>query len=259
MSRQRERDRAKRALPALRRLPRVAYEEVAQATFGTAESEQLNRAFGALSPAASAGVALAADGALIAFDYRLTGIGLDPRALSRRRADWEGLGQLLFRLDRSLQWLIGDWLLQGEDNNWGQHEEIAAALGLQVKTLYDYRYVARHVEFSVRTELLSFGHHKLVARLEPCLQRRWLQRAAAGDIDSASGVSRPWSISRLRKEMALLPAQNALEETPFARNLRRIDREMTRRKWNRLPAEERYKRHAALKDILARMEMWGLD
>ncbi len=254
MSRQRDRDRSKRALP----LPRVSYEEVARATFGASEGEALSRFFGDLSPADSnaAGVAIAADGSLVAFDYRLTGIGLDPNALSGQRADWERLGQLLFRFDRSMQWLIGDWLLQGEDNKWGKHEEIAAELGLQVKTLYDYRYVARHVDFSVRTELLSFGHHKLVAQLEPTLQRRWLTRAAAGDV---AGDSRPWSISRLRKEMAALPAAITVEETPFERNLRRIDRELTRRKWNRLSAEERRNRHAALKDILARMEMWGLD
>ena len=261
MSRQRDRDRSKRARPALRHLPRVSYEEVAQATFGASESEILSQWFGDLRPARAteAGVAIAADGSLVAFDYRLTGIGLDPSALSGQRADWERLGQLLFRFDRSMQWLIGDWLLQGEDNKWGKHEEIAAELGLQVKTLYDYRYVARHVDFSVRTELLSFGHHKLVAQLEPSLQRRWLKRAAAGDLDAASGEPRPWSISRLRKEMAALPTEIAAEETPFERNLRRIDREMTRRKWNRLPAEERHKRHAALKNILARMEMWGLD
>ncbi len=258
MSRQRDRDRSKRALPALRKLPRVSYEEVARATFGASESEALSRSFGDLSPADStaAGVAIAADGSLVAFDYRLTGIGLDPNALSSQRADWERLGQLLFRFDRSMQWLIGDWLLQAEDNKWGKHEEIAAELGLQVKTLYDYRYVARHVDFSVRTEKLSFGHHKLVAQLEPALQGRWLSRAAAGDV---AGDSRPWSISRLRKEMAALPAAITAEETPFERNLRRIDREMTRRKWNRLSAEERRKRHAALKDILARMDMWGLD
>ena len=258
MSRQRGRDRSKRALPALRKLPRVSYEEVARATFGASESEALSRSFGDLSPADStaAGVAIAADGSLVAFDYRLTGIGLDPKALSGQRADWERLGQLLFRFDRSMQWLIGDWLLQGEDNKWGKHEEIAAELGLQVRTLYDYRYVARHVDFSVRTEKLSFGHHKLVAQLEPALQGRWLSRAAAGDV---AGDSRPWSISRLRKEMAALPAAITAEETPFERNLRRIDREMTRRKWNRLSAEERRNRHAALKDILARMDMWGLD
>ena len=254
MSRLRDRDRAKRALPHLPRLPKISYEEVAQATFGVAENEMLSRAFGDSGP-----LAIAADGSVVAYAYRLTGIGLDPAALSSRRADWERLGQLLFRFDRSLQWLIGDWLLQGEDNNWGRHEEIAAELGLQVKTLYDYRYVARHVDFSVRTELLSFGHHKLVAQLVPALQRRWLELAAAGDCDPASGESRPWTISRLRNELAAGLADAAREETPFERNLRRIDREMTRRKWNRLPAAVRRKRHAALHDILSRMEMWGLD
>lgn len=261
MSRQRDRDRSSSALPKPRQLPRVTYEEVAQATYGTSESEILNQWFGDLSPTSASAndVAIAADGSLVAFNYRLTGIGLDPTALSSQRANWEQLGQLLFRFDRSMQWLIGDWLLHGEHNNWGKHEDIAAELGLEVKTLYDYRYVARHVEFSVRTEKLSFGHHKLVAQLEPSAQRHWLEKAVAGDFDAVAGLTRSWSIKRLRQEMAALPAAARAEETPFERNLRRIDREMTRRKWNRLSAEERRRRHESLQSILSRMETWGLD
>ena len=191
MSRQRDRDRSSSALPKPRQLPRVTYEEVAQATYGTSESEILNQWFGDLSPTSASAndVAIAADGSLVAFNYRLTGIGLDPTALSSQRANWEQLGQLLFRFDRSMQWLIGDWLLHGEHNNWGKHEDIAAELGLDVKTLYDYRYVARHVEFSVRTEKLSFGHHKLVAQLEPSAQRHWLEKAVAGDFDAVAGLN----------------------------------------------------------------------
>ena len=261
MSSRRNRDRSKSALSKVDQLPSVSYEEVANATYGTAEAEVLDQWFGDISQSSlsSLGIQVDGDGAIAAFAYRLTGVGLDPSTLAKERENWAQLGQLLFRFDRSMQWLIGDWLLQGERNNWGKHEVIAEELGYEVKTLYDYRYVARNVDFSVRTEKLSFGHHKLVAHLAKAEQKLWLDRAVTGDFDAVAAVSLPWSINRLRKEMLALPETTQIEETPFERNLRRIDREMTRKKWNRLPADERRKRYDALRAIVTRMERWGLD
>ncbi|MCY4537808.1 MAG: hypothetical protein OXE52_06215 [Chloroflexi bacterium] len=261
MSSRRNRDRSKSALPKLEDLPRLPYEEVASATFGAPGGEPVNQRFGDIEATnlAEVEIALSGDGAIRAYEYRLTGLGIDPAGLSRNKRNWELLGQLLFRLDHSIQWLIGDWLLQGETNRWGKHEEIARALNYEVKTLYDYRYVARHVHFSVRTDKLSFGHHKLLAHLEAAEQARWLRKAADGDIDRETGVSRPWSISRLRRELSDFPALQENQESPFERNLRRIDRELTRKKWNKLTVAERRKRYQHLRDILARMQRWGFD
>ena len=261
MSSRRNRDRSKTALAKLEELPPVSYEEVAQATYGHSDSEIIKQFFG---ESASAGggesaIEVIGDGSLRAFDYRLTGVGLDPAALPSERSQWEQLGQLLFRFDHSLQWLIGDWLLQGESNHWGQHEQIADELGYQVKTLYDYRYVARNVPFGLRSDALSFGHHKLVAHLDAARQERWLAKAAAGDRDAATGQARPWSISRFRRELKALPASLPSEETPFERNLRRIDRELTRKMWNKLGTEQRRNRYHSLREILLRMERWGID
>ena len=258
MSSRRNRDRTKSALTKLDELPRVSYEEVAQATYGGESGNVVAESFGAIE-ATPPPVKAESDGAVRAYSYRLTGIGLDPLALAPDRDSWEKLGQLIFRLDGAMQWLIGDWLLQGESNSWGKHEQIADALGYDVKTLYDYRYVARHVPYDMRHEDLSFGHHKLVARLESEVQQLWLERAAQGDFDAKSESMRPWSISRMRREMRSLSAPAGEAETPFERNLRRIDRELTRRKWNGLPAAERRRRYRLLHDILKRMGDWGLD
>lgn len=260
MSSRRNRDRSKAALPQPQDLPRVSYEEVANATFGQSDSAAVDQWFGHI-PASQPGaeVAVTGDGSIRAYDYRLTELGIDPERQPQSKENWELLGKLLFRLDHSIQWLIGDWLLQGETQRWGKHEEIAAALNYEVKTLYDYRYVARKVHFSVRTDKLSFGHHKLVAHLERAEQARWLRRAAHGDIDGETGASRAWSISRLRREMSDFPALAAAKETPFERNLRRIDRELTRKKWNKLTVDERRKRYEQMRDILGRMQRWGFD
>lgn len=261
MSSRRNRDRSKSALPKLDRLPRVSYEEVARATYGTSENEMLDQWFGDIQPGQlnALDIKVGQDGAIAAYDYRLTGIGLDPASLAGDQQNWQRLGELLFRFDRSMQWLLGDWLLQGERNNWGKHEFIAEQLGYDVKTLYDYRYVARNVDFSVRTEKLSFGHHKLVAQLDADQQRSWLERALKGDYDAVARVARPWSINRLRKEMLALPAPEQAEELPFERNLRRIERELTPAKWKRLPAAERRQRFDALQAILTRLKQWGFD
>ena len=105
--------------------------------------------------------------------------------------EWQRVGDVLKRLDASIQWLIGDWFAYGEQV-WGQtYDQVSEATGYEIKTLYDYAYVAKNVDFSVRTEKLTFGHHKLVARLEPEEQRRWLEYAAIHQL----------SISQLRQAM----------------------------------------------------------
>lgn len=261
MSSRRNRDRSKAALPKVDKLPVVSYEEVAKATYGKTDREMVNQWFGDIAPEdlKESEIEVSDDGSIRVHDYRLTGVGLDPARLAGDRDKWQRLGQMLFRLDHSMQWLIGDWLLQGEANNWGRHDRIAEALGYEVKTLYDYRYVARNVPFSVRTENLSFGHHKLVAHLDPAEQRHWLDAAEAGDADAAAGQARHWSIARLRRAIAALPDAVSDVETPFERNLRRIDRELTRKKWNMLSVEERRQRFEHLRSILSRMERWGFD
>ena len=261
MSSRRNRDRSKSALPDIDDLPRVTYEEVADATFGGSSSEVVQQRFADIAPKGLTDLEIEVvnDGSIRAYDYRLTSVGLDPNTLSDIKDHWEQLGRFLFRLDHSIQWLIGDWLLHGESNQWGKHEEIADKLGYEVKTLYDYRYVARNVHFSVRTEKLSFGHHKLVAHLQTKEQVQWLRKAATGDTNKETGQAHPWSISRLRNELLALPAPSPGDETPFNRNLRRIDREMTRKRWNKLPVAERRKRYQYLRAILERMQRWGFD
>ena len=203
MSSQRNRDRnEKSALRNLNDLPKVSYEEAANATYGT-NREVVNQWFGDIDPSTinESGIQMADDGSINAYEFRMTEIGLDPENMSLDETKWDQLGQLLFRFDKSIQWLIGDWLTYGENNKWGETEAIAQQMGYEVKTLFDYKYVAKNVNFSVRTENLSFGHHKLVASLDPEEQQYWLKTAEFGDFDESTQTSKSWSISRLREEM----------------------------------------------------------
>ncbi len=72
---------------------------------------------------------------------------------------------------------MGDWLLYGT-GRWGEMYVAAAkATGYDPKSLRNYRYVASRVSVSLRKDNLTFGHHALVASLEPNAQRTWLERA----------------------------------------------------------------------------------
>jgi hypothetical protein len=110
-----------------------------------------------------------------AFTMTPTGLIADEGATFEQ---WQKVGEVLQKLDASIQWLLGDWLVYGE-RVWGQtYEQIAEATGYEVTSLRQYAWVARGVDLSIRIDKLSFGHHMLVAGLEPESQRNWLGRAA---------------------------------------------------------------------------------
>jgi len=260
MSNQRNRDRSKGALRnKVDNLPPISYEDAANATYGNQNKEVVNQWFGDIDPSTinESGIEVAQDGTINAYEFRMTGVGLDPEVRSIDKEKWLELGTLLFRFDQSIQWLIGDWLLYGEEHEWGETEKIADEFGYDVKTLYDYKSVAKRVPFNLRTDILSFGHHKLVAAKDTKEQEMWLEKAAYGDYDEESNTSKPWSISRLRKEMSGVNEDE--KPTPFERNVERIDREITQNKWKKLPSDERLKRYEHLQNILKRMEKWGFD
>lgn len=95
--------------------------------------------------------------------------------------DWEAIGAALADVDKSIRWLLGDWLTYGE---WKYGEKYAQAVDMtrfNFNRLKDYAWVAGNVRLSARTELLSWTHHKHVAKLDHDEQRRWLALAIEND------------------------------------------------------------------------------
>lgn len=122
--------------------------------------------------------------------WNITSTGLVPPD-NVTEDDYSEIGRLLLQLEGSLQWLLGDWLKEGENRQWGKtYEQVADEFGYKVKTLQDYASICRHVETSIRIEVLSFGHHQLVAKYSknPLVQQFLLQSAA----------SKRWSIKQFR-------------------------------------------------------------
>ncbi|MEM6283233.1 MAG: hypothetical protein AAF787_13645 [Chloroflexota bacterium] len=103
------------------------------------------------------------DGTLTYGSWQLTRTGLiAPEAVEHD--DYSELGRVLLKLSGSIQWLLGDWLCIGDNREWGEtYEAVADELGYDVKTLQNYASVCRRVETSRRREVLSFGHHDVIA------------------------------------------------------------------------------------------------
>jgi len=106
--------------------------------------------------------------------------------------EWLQFGEKLQTYENAVQWAIGDWLNYGERTYGEEYAQAVEITGYKVKTLWQYAYVAKHVEYSTRVEVLSHKHHEVVAGLTPDEQRFWLERAAEGD-----GEKR-WSVATLR-------------------------------------------------------------
>lgn len=161
-----------------------------------------------LGGAQPGGLVIADDGTVSVGSFRLTGKGI----IGGERATAEeltNLGKFLGRIQGSLQWLLGDWAVRAE-RVWGaSYAAVAAEFGLSVNTLYEYARVCRAVEFSIRIENLSFGHHQLVAALEPAQMTEWLRHAAAHGLSIAK-LREAISPTTPRQLVAPVDAQKAL-------------------------------------------------
>lgn len=98
---------------------------------------------------------------------------------------WEAYGGALRRVESSLQWVIGDWLVYGEDT-YGEMYAQATSLwpGRTIERLKRYAWVSQCVPLCVRTQNLSWTHHLEVASLETSKQIAWLDKAEQEDWSS---------------------------------------------------------------------------
>jgi len=113
--------------------------------------------------------------------------------------EWSALAPQIGTALKSMAFVIGDWLVYGEDRfspqpslpgladdpqkvriSAARYAATEAATGLDMATLKSYAYVSRRVPMLLRNNLLSWEHHKVVAKLNAEKQAEWLQLAAAG-------------------------------------------------------------------------------
>jgi len=91
--------------------------------------------------------------------------------------EWLTMFRHTEQVNRAIQWIIADLALYGADF-WGKkYDELADLTGYSVTTINDMAYVARQVNLSVRTDKLTFSHHKLLAPYSEDDQRKLIQAA----------------------------------------------------------------------------------
>ena len=123
--------------------------------------------------------------------------------------EWRELAASIGHASRSIGFIVGDWLVYGQ-NLFGPegkperrvsseaYQTAIAATGLDLSTLQNYAYVSRNMPFSVRTERLSWEHHRLVAKLPDGDKQDWIEACVAEE-----DAGRRMSTRRLRKSLNL--------------------------------------------------------
>jgi hypothetical protein len=84
-----------------------------------------------------------------------------------------------------LRWRVGDFILTCPLRNSAKpgilsryiYKELSKAVHIEIPILRDWAWVARSVNASVRTDKLSWNHHRVIAKLDPEKQRQALKNA----------------------------------------------------------------------------------
>lgn len=128
--------------------------------------------------------------------------------------EWWAFLQGIKRIDTAINLVIGDCLAYG-DRVWGvTYERVAALIDRDVQTLRDYAWVCGAVDISLRKDVLTMNHYKVVANLPHEQQRQWLEKAVMGD-----DGKHPWSYRRLEAEIKgmVLPQIATDKRDPLSR------------------------------------------
>ena len=123
--------------------------------------------------------------------------------------EWSELANHIGRAARSVGFIIGDWLVYGQglfgSEGFAEKRVDSAsyqlaldATGLDLSTLQNYAYVSRNIPYSLRTERLSWEHHRLMAKLPEDSMRDWIEACVAEE-----DAGRRMSTRRLRKSLNL--------------------------------------------------------
>jgi hypothetical protein len=123
--------------------------------------------------------------------------------------EWSELATAIGQAARSIAFIVGDWLVYGQSLfgtdgppkkrvDGASYQLAIAATGLDLSTLQNYAYVARSIPYTMRTERLSWEHHRLVAKLPDDGKRDWIEACVAEE-----EAGRRMTTRRLRKSLNL--------------------------------------------------------
>jgi hypothetical protein len=107
--------------------------------------------------------------------------------------EWASAGRRIGAVGRCVQWLLGDWIVYGNEKFGERYSRASKITGYDSQTLMNMVYVASRFPISRRRENLSWSHHEALSALEPDEQDSWLDQTA----------EHRWSVSDLRTMLRL--------------------------------------------------------
>lgn len=203
----------------------------------------------------TSGIVQHEDGSLEVSNIRIHRVGLEFVG-EVDEEEYEIFGQTLLQIDTAYQWIVGDYLAYGVENNYGMAKDFAEKLGKSEQTITNWVYVSRHIEFYRRRENLSHGHHDAVAGLSNDEQKYWLDLAEKGN-GKQGKEQKIWSVKKLRDEIS--KTRDTLEvdkPSPATRLLERWQKMVNPKKWKKLSPTERTKLKTALEKMLDDIDTW---
>ncbi len=129
---------------------------------------------------------------LAGLDMDITEIGLGTELSADIPIEvWLAATSGIIRINKSVQWVVGDLLNYGETRYGEDYSQVAEISGYSETSLPTLKWVASKIEYERRWSELDWSHHRLVADLDPDEQDTWLQRAFDGE----------WSVRKLGAEL----------------------------------------------------------
>lgn len=121
--------------------------------------------------------------------------------------DWQSVGAFIERVERGVQWWIGDWLNHGEGRpEWGdKYEQAISMFNRDYESLRQYKQVSAAIEIGRRLPNLSWSHHQAVAYLPPEKQEELLDEAEPDEEGKEPRLSVADLRKRVRKERDSVP------------------------------------------------------
>ena len=126
--------------------------------------------------------------------------------------EWGDLAPSIGEVATAVAFIVGDWLIYGQNLfsmngindvrvNKVDQESYQRALErtrLDLSTLQNYAYVSRSIPYALRSERLSWEHHRLLAKLPDGDKQDWIDTCVAEE-----KAGRRMSTRRLRKSLSL--------------------------------------------------------
>ena len=123
--------------------------------------------------------------------------------------EWQELAAGIGGMATSIAFIVGDWLVYGQTLfgtdgfpdkkvDHPSYQLAIKATGLDLSTLQNYAYVSRSIPYSLRSEGLSWEHHRLLAKLPDGEIQSWIETGVTED-----SAGRRMSTRRLRKSLNL--------------------------------------------------------